>query len=91
MKAFSRNKRKTKAFHFPRGSFSAYISKTLSRSVEIDITPARPEAAGGIGYFDFRSVPFSMNKHAKNGTCNVFYVPFSTFSRMENRTDWNSK
>ena len=38
MKAFPRYKRKTKAFHFPRGSFSAYISKTLSRTAKIDIS-----------------------------------------------------
>ena len=39
VKAFLRYKRKTKAFHFPRVSFAAYISKTLSRTVEIDISP----------------------------------------------------
>ena len=35
-----------------------------------------------IGYFNFRSVPFSMDKNAKNGTCNVFYVSFSCWSRL---------
>ena len=39
VKVFSRYKRKTKAFHFLRGSFSAYISKELSRTVDIDIFP----------------------------------------------------
>ena len=39
VKAFLRYKRKTKAFHFLRGSFSAYISKTLTRKVDIDISP----------------------------------------------------
>ena len=51
----------------------------------------RLKAAGDIGYFDFRSVPFFMNKNLKNGTCNVLYVPFFTFSRMENGTDWKLK
>ena len=48
----------------------------------------RLEKAGDIGYFNFRSVPFSMDKNAKNGARNVVYVPFSTFLRMENGTDW---
>ena len=49
------------------------------------------EAAGYIGCFDSRSVPFSMDKTAKNGTYNVFYVRFSTFIRMEIGTDWKLK
>ena len=39
VKMDTRYKRKTKAFHFPRGSFSAYISKELTRTVDIDISP----------------------------------------------------
>ena len=37
VKAFLRYKRKTKVFHFPCVLFSAYISRTLSRTVEVDI------------------------------------------------------
>ena len=46
VKAFSRYKRKTKAFLFPRGSFSAYISKTLSLTAEIDISPDASRKGG---------------------------------------------
>ena len=46
VKAFSRYKRKTKAFHFPRSSFSAYISETVSRTAEIDISLDASQKSG---------------------------------------------
>ena len=46
------------------------------------------EKAGDIGWFDFQSVPLFTVKNVRNGTCKVFYVPFSTFLILENETDW---
>ena len=58
VKVFSRYKRKTKAFHFPRGSFSAYISKELTRRVDIDISPNASWSGGWhkLLWFPVRSI-----------------------------------
>ena len=88
VEAFTRYERKTKVFHFPLFRFPL-ISRKRFHIQRRSIHPWKAiKKAGDIGWFDFQSVPLFTVENVKNGTCKIFYVPFSTILTLKNGTDW---